>query len=563
MTDTCPRCGTPRLGDSPFCHNCALDFRTVAPAEVPAEMLAEPTVCPRCYAPLYPGYSLCGNCGLDWRDPNARGPMSASALAWLAVAIAVGLIVVLLGSIAFVAAAVQQQGAQRTLAPLITPEPTPTTQGNVIRWFIGTGPEGLAAPRPYQAFVKAYNRTNTDGFTLKLEVVPNSNSYDTLKQEIAAGNAPDIIGPIYARDRLQDPSLFLDLTDEIARNAVDLTAWDSHLVDLFKDGGSRVALPFTFYPGYIWYNKDIFTSADLPALPTRVGDLYQGKTWDWNEVAAIAAQLTTDQGGKKSTQAGFDATKIATYGIDFQWADARRMASCFGAGSFVAADGRTAQVPAVWNDAFSWYYDAVWTKHIAPDVSAQTQAYLDDTDSMASGHLAMSAAWPWSLTSIADSAATSKVARWDLAVMPSWKGVTTAPLDADTFVIARATRHPDAAFKAMMAIESSPEIMAYFGGIPARTADQDAYFSSLAHDLDSIFPGNTVTWSVMTEMAKYPAVPNHEAPMPNGTRSVNDVSGFFTRLGTKSGLNVTAELTALQTALQADFDGPSSDLPST
>jgi len=52
--------------------------------------------------------------------------------------------------------------------------------------------------------------------------------------------------------------------------------------------------------------------------------------------------------------------------MDFQWADGRRMASCFGGGSFVAEDGKTAQIPAVWRDAWSWYYDAMWKKHFAP-----------------------------------------------------------------------------------------------------------------------------------------------------------------------------------------------------
>jgi len=38
-------------------------------------------------------------------------------------------------------------------------------------------------------------------------------------------------------------------------------------------------------------------------------------------------------------------------------------------------------------------------------------------------------------------------AKWDLAPVPSYNGVTTAKLHADTFGIMKTTKNPDAAFK--------------------------------------------------------------------------------------------------------------------
>jgi len=61
---------------------------------------------------------------------------------------------------------------------------------------------GTSAPaQPAQidaekAFAKQFNGTNSSCILLELEIAPAANAYDVLKTEIAAGNAPDIIGPV-------------------------------------------------------------------------------------------------------------------------------------------------------------------------------------------------------------------------------------------------------------------------------------------------------------------------------------------------------------------------------
>jgi multiple sugar transport system substrate-binding protein len=166
----------------------------------------------------------------------------------------------------------------------------------------------------------------------------------------------------------------------------------------------------------------------------------------------------------------------------------------------------------------------------------------------------MNAGWAWSITSIASAAAESKVKSWDIAVMPSWNGTTTSPLDADTFTILKTSKNPDAAFKAMESIMADPSLMKNYGGEPARTADQAAYFASFDKTLAPIFPGNHVTWSVLIEMATVPAIPSHEADMPNATKANADIMTFLTRLKNTAGLNLDTELAKLQQTLQKDFD---------
>jgi multiple sugar transport system substrate-binding protein len=447
--------------------------------------------------------------------------------------------------------------AAPTAAQTATVQGTPVVGKVNIRWFVGLGsgtqPSQIAAQKK---FVTDYDANNKDNINLTLEIVPNANAYDVLKTEIASGKAPDIIGPVGVKGRNGFEGLFLDLTSEIASNSFDLTAYDPGLVSFFKSADGQVGLPYDIYPGYIWYNKDAFAKAGLAPLPTKVGDQYNGKTWDWDNLASVAAQLTLDKAGKNSTQAGFDAKNIVKYGMDFQWNDGRRMASDFGAGSFVATDGVTAQIPDAWRAAYNWYYNAMWTSHIAPNGAAEASTLLAAGNSQSSGNVAMNAAWGWSISSIASDAATSKVKAWDMAVVPSYQGTTTAGMDADTFTITKATKNPDQAFKAMVAIMADPTLMNVYGGEPAKTADQAGYFTAFDTQLNKIFPGNKVTWSVLAEMQKHAAVPSIEANFPydTQTQAINIYSAFFTKLQNTAGLDVNKALDQLKKDLQTAYD---------
>jgi ABC-type glycerol-3-phosphate transport system substrate-binding protein len=444
-----------------------------------------------------------------------------------------------------------------TPAPTATAAATPT-RVTVVRWFVGLGKGNdatqVAAER---SFVKAYNASQSEIY-INLEVVPTATAYETLKSEIANGTAPDIVGPVGVRSRNGFAGAFLDLSDEIARTGYDMTRYPSALVDLFKQGKEgQIGLPYLISPGFIFYNKDIFTKANLPALPKKVGDQWNGKDWTWDTLATIAAQLTVDKKGKKSTDAGFDPTTIVRYGIDFQWADGRRMASCFASGSFLGSDG-TATIPDGWKAAWTWYYNALWKTHIAPTAKVVNSALMGNGSTVASGNLAMAASWPWAISTYGaldkDGHSTAKFASWDIAVMPSYGGGTSSPLDADTFVITKGSEHPDTAFKTMVAIMGDKNLQTAYGGMPAATADQQAWFTQFDAYLAKIFPGNTVSWSVLQEMENYPANPSPEADLPNFQKVINLTATFYSRLQSSSGLNLVNEMTNLKTEIRNAFE---------
>ncbi len=440
----------------------------------------------------------------------------------------------------------------------VTTAPKPTgSQQQTVRWFVGLG----SGTQPNQIadqskFVANFNSTNPDIY-LQMEIVPNANAYDTLQTEIAGGNAPDIIGPVGVRGRNGFSGKFLDLTSEIAKQKFDLTAYPDSLIKFFQEGakGAQIGLPYLIYPGFLWYNQDLFAQQNVPVPPTKVGDQYNGKTWDWTALTDLAKKLTLDSASKHPGDAGFQIGKVTQWGVDFQWADGRRMASTWQAGSFVKDDGTTAQIPDAWKAAWKWYYDAMWKSGFAPTGKSINSTYLNNGATMSSGHIAMDITWGWAIGSLGSTDKKPAISKWNIAVIPSYNNQTSSPLDADTFTIWGTTKVPDAAFKAMVAIMADKQLQKNYGGLPAKTAEQQPYLTAWEADLKKIFPTNDpIKWEVFTEMIAHPANPSHEADMPNFLKVIDLYSKFYTALQNDASLDVDAALTKLTSDIQAAFN---------
>jgi ABC-type glycerol-3-phosphate transport system substrate-binding protein len=460
----------------------------------------------------------------------------------------------------------------------VSAAPTPTIDGlqfpypgtsvpagkTAVVWFVGLGsgmqPDQLQAETD---FVNRYNATNTDRIFLQLDILPAASADTTIDDLLAS---TDILGPIGIQTRAGLPGRFLTLNDLIAKSHTDLSTYPPALLATFKNSaGQYEGLPYDEYPGFIFYDKDLFAAAGLPDLPTKVGQKYMGQDWTWNELANVAKRLTVDVNGRRPTDPGFDPSNIRQYGFDTQWInDLRRLGTAWGAGSYVAADGKTAQIPAVWQQAWQWYYDAMWLFHFAPTDAERMTADMGAGTTIATGRVAMELTWSWAISSFGPvdangyptSAPTSPFQHWDMGVLPSNNGVTTDPVDTDTFVINKKSKVPDAAYKAMLAIMADPGLMATYGAMPVAQSMQAAYFKPTQAAVDKQFPGNLVTWSVLNEMTKYAASPTHQDPFPNYVKGTTDDQAFYTELQSQGGLDLDTEIAKFQATLQADFNAP-------
>ncbi len=441
----------------------------------------------------------------------------------------------------------------------ITPAPIPAgpgpNGGTVVTWFIGLGAGTQPAQiGPEQAFAAAYNASQKDVY-LSLQIVDNTQAANILKTQIAAGAAPDIIGPVGVEGLNIFRDQLMDLAPTIAKDNYTFNGVDQSLVDFFKLGnnGATVGVPFAVYPSFILYNKALFKEAGLPDLPTKVGDQYQGKPWDIDNLRSVAMKLTVDKNGNDATSASFDASNIVQWGFDSQYQDnsARAEDAFFGAGSFLAADGKTAQIPDYVVQGEKWFNAGVWTDHFIPTQAQISSALLGAGGEFGSGNLAMDEAHTWMTCCVAPPA-PAKQFNFGFAINPLVNGKITSPLHADTFSILKTSKVPDAAWTALKAMVASTELLTTYGAMPADKTKQDAWFASI----DKQFPGIKLDWTVPQQMLAYPDVPNHQSWMPNYAKAKAALQAFQNKYRTTSGLDMDAELAALKVTLQGIFDEP-------
>jgi len=443
--------------------------------------------------------------------------------------------------------------------PAITPAPIAAgpgpNGGTVVSWFVGLGaggqPQQLAAEAE---FVNNFNNSQKDVY-ISLEIYNNNVAGSILKTQIAAGNPPDIIGPVGVEGLNLFRDQLLDLAPLIAKNNYSVPGVDPKLVEFFKLGenNATVGVPFAIYPSFLYYNKDLFDEAKLPVPPTKVGDLYQGKPWDMAAVRELGMKLTVDSNGNDATSSSFDPTKVVQWGFDMQYADNSPLAeaSLFGASSFVGADGKTAQIPDQIATAEKWYNDGVWKDHFIPSASQINSDLLDKGNEFESGNLAMNESHSWFTCCVYPAApAKPKIKQFGFAIAPSYNGTITAKLHADTFSLLKTTKVPDAAFKAMTALVASSELLTLYGAFPANPAQQDAFFKAT----DANFPGVKLDWSVPQAMLAYPDIPNHQSFVPNYAKAKAAWQAFQNKYRTAAGVDIDAELATLKTTLQGIFD---------
>ena len=388
----------------------------------------------------------------------------------------------------------------------------------------------------------------------------NSQAYDVLNTQIAAGNAPDIVGPMGTRGRASFPGVWLDLAPYIEATDYDLAAFEPALVDAYNIvGEGQIGLPFAVFPYYIMYNKALFDEAGAPYPPANYGDPYidwngEEREWTTETLRDLAMYLTVDAMGNDASMDEFDPENIVQFGYGTGYTDMRGELTLFGAGNFVDADGN-AQIPEVWSEGAQWIHDAMWVDYFYPNGVYRTSDVLGGASGnwFDSGNLAMHAIHTWYMgwgTGNLDAAGVA----WDLAPIPSHNGVTTAKLHSDTFAIMASTDNPEAAFEVLSYFlgENADTLLQLYGALPARLSLQEGFFDRFA---EGIGAGEMdINWDVALQSLAYPDVPNHEEGMPSFLESTDRYAETWNLIIQNADSDVAAELEVLRADLQSIFD---------
>jgi multiple sugar transport system substrate-binding protein len=453
------------------------------------------------------------------------------------------------------AAPVSQTTPSATPTPVAVDTFDPSAAGGrtVIKWYVGLGTGGNPQQVETQrAVVDQFNRSQ-DRIYVSLQIVDNRVASTTLATQIAAGNVPDIVGPVGTVGRATFDGNYLDLAPYIQQYGVDLSQYDPAVVNAYNlPGQGQIGIPFAVFPSFVYYNKDLFDEARLPYPPQTYGESYMGREWNIETVRDIAKVLTVDDEGNDATSPNFRPDRVVQFGWDLQYGtDPRAMGTVFGPGRLVDGLGN-AQIPANWLTAWNFFYDGMFKEYWMPNDAYRNSDLFGKGNVFNSGHLAMGYTHLWYTGTIEPVSKQGKVTNWDIAVVPSYNGIVTAKLHADTFVIMRQTRNADAAFEVYRYLINNGQLLEVYGAMPAISEMQPAFFRGL----DDKFAPVRVNWQVAINSLAYPDIPNHEEGMPNLLKARQATTDFETLMNRTPGLDINVEAERLQATLQGIFHEP-------
>jgi multiple sugar transport system substrate-binding protein len=434
-----------------------------------------------------------------------------------------------------------------------------TTEKTDVRWFVGMGTG--TDPVQVRAELEVVNQFNaqSDDINLILEIVPYDSAKDVLSTQIASGNGPDIIGPVGWGGSNAFHGQWLDISSYMDSSGFDASVFNPALVTMYETSEGQVGLPFAVYPSVIFYNATLFDEAGLNYPPANYGEKYvmpdgSEEDWSWETLTAVSKLLTVDGAGKHSGEDGFNKDDVKQYGYTWQYEGHPNYWGAFWAnGSMVADDGKTAQAPDAWVEAWKWTYDAIWG-----DEPFMANAAVEGSQDYAGGNpfnsnkVAMTDQPFWYTCCMGD------VKAWDAAAMPAYNGVVAGRIDADTFRVWKGTKVPEQAFEVLtylvtdavdILIVGSEDMGAAYGAIPALTSAQEEWRAQKAvafpwvKNLDTVIAG-----------LSYPDVPSAEGYMPNYNEAWTRGNTFSNLLRNTPGLDLDKEIATYLADLQVIFD---------
>jgi multiple sugar transport system substrate-binding protein len=450
--------------------------------------------------------------------------------------------------------------------PTLTPYPVANCQAGKIcvRLFVGLGGgTDLAAIAVEESIIKDFNASQ-DTIQGILEVIPHSAGRDTLATEIAAGNGPDLVGPVGWAGSNEFYGQWLDLTDLIKSSKLDTSIWDPALVSFYQTEEGQVGLPFGIFPGGIFFIPAMFDEQGLSYPPQKYGEQYKMPDgtmvpWNWDTVTKIAKLLTVDKNGKNSTEAGFDPTQIVQIGYTPQYQSGQSIATFYGGASSIYSGTKgawKAAIPDSWKEAWKWYYDGMW----GPQPFTATGPLASSTEFGAgnvfnSGKAAMGLTQTWYTCCLTDLDKAGVV--WQVGIQPMGAdGKVHGRVDADTIRIWKGTKHPAEAFQFLVYLLTTggDKFLPAMGAMPAINSKIDAFFTAKSKQYPNV---TQASWDVFKAGVAYPDRPSAEGWMPgNNTEDSARITTFINLLQTTppDKLDFNAEFQKLQDDLTVIFN---------
>ncbi len=418
-----------------------------------------------------------------------------------------------------------------------------------ITWYVGLGTGSEPSQVEAQQAVADEFNTSQDDIQLELVIEPNQTADATLRQLINQGNAPDIVGPVGGTGTAAFQGQFLDIAPLVEETGYDLDQFINATVEAQRVDGELIGLPIAIFPAMLMYRPALFDAAGLEYPPTSYGEPYvldgEEIPWSMQTLREVAIRLTLDVNGNDATSPDFNPQTVVQWGFYLQNAGPmRQTVTLFGAGSLVDEEGN-AVMPDFWREGFNWFYDGIWQDRFIPTLDQSYSDRLNGGAAFPSGNVAMARAQLWYTCCITDS-------EWDAGALPSYDGQVTAQLHSDAFRILETTENPEEAFEVLTYLTNddvSLNLLSAYGGLPARQAEQPAFFAEMIRR----YPQG-VNWNVVQAGIDLADNPSHEEPLPNNELANERIDEFRLYIESTPDLNIDAEIDQLLIDLQEIYD---------
>ncbi len=456
------------------------------------------------------------------------------------------------------APAAEEPAAEEPAAEVVEEAPAEKVQ---VRWFVGLGTGTDPAQIELEQKVVDDFNASQDRIEVVLEVVPYDSARDTLSTQIAAGNGPDIIGPVGIGGSNDFYGQWMDLTPLIESSNYDTSIFNDALVEFYQTEEGQVGLPWMVFPTGLFYNPALFDEAGLNYPPKNIGDPYVWADgtevdWSWETLTEVAKYLTVDVNGLTPYDEGFDAENIVQTGYHPQWSGMWVVGTFFEPGLVYAGEegAYTVAIPDAWKEATKWAFDGMWgDEPFIANGALSGSPEFGAGNVFNSGRTAMGQTQLWYTCCMADAG------EWDVASFPSYNGVYHGRMDADTVRMWKGSPNPEAAFEFMTYLIGAPgtEVLIMgkdgadpaYGAFPAMTEFQDAWLGTKAEQ----FPFVT-NWEVFLQGLAYPDNPSAEAWKPNGVEANNRMDTFWNLIQNDGTIDFDAEWAQMEADLEVIFN---------
>lgn len=341
--------------------------------------------------------------------------------------------------------------------------------------------------KSYKTSFAEFEKKNKN-ITVKVDVVPYSNYFTTLRTDVAGNKAPDIfwVNNSYYQP-YADGGKLMNIDDALGSDAKK--KWDEKTVKQFTSKGKLWGVPQLTDAGIgMYYNEDALKSAGLSA-----NDLKNLK-WSTNEsedtLLPVLKKLTKDSAGRNATDPNFDANNIAQYGFNASDDLQAILLPFIGSAGGTYQDGeKFTYSNEKTQQAFQYIVDLINKYHVAPPAS-DTNSNGDFTrDQFLQGKIAIFQSGTYNLANVADGA------KFTWGITP----ISTGPagqVSVTNGIVAAANAHPksDDATKKVLKWMGSTEGNKYIGesgsaipGVLAAQASYNDYWKSKNVDVSPFF----------------------------------------------------------------------------